>query len=240
VGSLARWQIFAILVAVVAACALVGQRTGGRVFDDLWSQLFWLVAGVLLTTFVLESLLTRDLDARRKREDLFAFQTFTATLLDLLVSMTDRQSDVGRQSMMVAAVRASAEFGQTAKMVVSDLDSARELVSAKYLETYIHISNELRGLAVGYIRVFSRSREEMVELYSGLVALASRWVYRDELSDGARRYVDSLADSDPNKDLRRRAAAQHEREALALVRDTASYLADLARRANLPGATLRP
>ncbi len=85
--SLSRWQVFTLLVATAAVCAILAFRADNKVFDGIFSELFWLLLGVLLTTFALESLLSRDLEERRKREGSFGFRTMCGAALDMLMEM---------------------------------------------------------------------------------------------------------------------------------------------------------
>jgi hypothetical protein len=46
------------LLVVLALLAVAGAATGRPVWDDLWKELFWLVLGVALVTFLVEGLLS--------------------------------------------------------------------------------------------------------------------------------------------------------------------------------------
>lgn len=53
-----RAGMLASLLVVLALLAVAGAAAGKPVWDDLWKELFWLVLGVALVTFVVDSLLT--------------------------------------------------------------------------------------------------------------------------------------------------------------------------------------
>ena len=53
-----RAGMLAILLVVLALLAVAGAATGRPVWDDLWKELFWLVLGVALVTFLIDGLLS--------------------------------------------------------------------------------------------------------------------------------------------------------------------------------------
>ena len=53
-----RATMLAILLVVLALLAVAGAATGRPVWDDLWKELFWLVLGVALVTFLVDALLS--------------------------------------------------------------------------------------------------------------------------------------------------------------------------------------
>jgi hypothetical protein len=53
-----RVRMLAGLLVVLALLAVAGAATGRPVWDDLWKELFWLVLGVALVTFLVEGLLS--------------------------------------------------------------------------------------------------------------------------------------------------------------------------------------
>ena len=53
-----RVRMLAGLLVVLALLAVAGAATGRPVWDDLWKELFWLVLGVALVTFLVEALLS--------------------------------------------------------------------------------------------------------------------------------------------------------------------------------------
>jgi len=53
-----RAGMLASLLVVLALLAVAGAATGRPVWDDLWKELFWLVLGVALVTFLVDGLLS--------------------------------------------------------------------------------------------------------------------------------------------------------------------------------------
>ena len=53
-----RVRILASLLVVLALLAVAGAATGRPVWDDLWKELFWLVLGVALVTFLVDGMLS--------------------------------------------------------------------------------------------------------------------------------------------------------------------------------------
>ena len=53
-----RAGMLASLLVVLALLAVAGAATGRPVWDDVWKELFWLVLGVALVTFLVDGLLS--------------------------------------------------------------------------------------------------------------------------------------------------------------------------------------
>ena len=53
-----RAGMLASLLVVLALLAVAGAATGRPVWDDLWKELFWLILGVALVTFLVDGLLS--------------------------------------------------------------------------------------------------------------------------------------------------------------------------------------
>jgi hypothetical protein len=229
-----RVVVFGTLAVLALGFALAGQVAGGRTFDDAWTQLFWLTVGILVTSFVIQSLLSHDAEARRRREDSFAFRTFTGAMLDQLSGIVGA-APAPQASVMAAAIGSAEEFAAKAADAGRGVRAAGAVDADAYLRGYLDIASGLRNLAVGHTRTFSSSRQQMVDSYGRLMALAARWDYRDELSSRFRKDTATLADPAREQETRQAAAA-----ALEVVRDTAAYLAELAGRATRPGMPAVP
>jgi hypothetical protein len=228
-----RVFIFGVLAILAVACAVVGRVTRRRVLDDALKQGFWLIVGVLLTSFVIESLVSLNLDARRREQDTFAFQTFTGAMLDQLTTIVGVPPEAAT-SVMVSATDSPASFAHSAQAAAQRVRAGRAVDPDAYLVNYLDIGSGLRDLAINHIGIFTSSRRDMVQTYGRLNELASRWRYLDELSSGYRQATDSRSDSDPEKARRKRETAKASAVALQAATETAAYLAEVAARATTP------
>jgi magnesium-transporting ATPase (P-type) len=48
---------FIALAFIALVAAIIGSQNGQDFFSNLWSQIFWLAIGTLVTVFILESIL---------------------------------------------------------------------------------------------------------------------------------------------------------------------------------------
>lgn len=228
--TLSKTAIFLLLALFAAAFLLLGLQSDPAFLPDVWSQLFWLTVGTILTTFVLGTILERDQITRSRREDQFAFRTFTSGMLRLLLEMAGSPPEL--RDLLVRTLFDKREFADAAEKAAQFLSSsAASLNAASYQQYYLDVASGLRDLSRGYIRVFSSSRQEMVDNYCALQALAARWVYSDALTVGYREYTESLSPADEHRRKRELETQRRSKEALETLKDTANFLSVLAQRA---------
>jgi hypothetical protein len=196
---------------------------------------------VLLTSFLLEALLTRDIAYRRRLEDGFAFRTFVAAMMDRLLEIAGREP-VSSGGLIARAADPPAAFAAAAAQVAELVQAADTVQPDAYQRNYIDFGGGLKDLGRNYIRLFARGRDEMASVYLELLDLAGRWEYMDALSSGARRAAEeSRGTSDLQLIERDRARyADAERAALSVAQDTATTLAGLSTKATLGGMPASP
>ena len=224
-----RKIIFVFLIALAVLFGILATVNNPGFLEDIWSQLFWLVTSTLATTFILETILQQDTDARRRREDAFAFRTFVANMLHGLLEMSASDQDLS-QELHQAALFDKARFREVAEKASQTIQAAPTVQGEPYSKHYISMESGLRSLSENYIRLFANSREEMLQTYQTLQSLASRWVFRYELTDSF------IANTAKEPDLTYRQQRQQETdeeaaEAKIVINETAVLLAELARRA---------
>lgn len=222
--------IFILLAVLTAAFAILGIMADEGFFRDLWSQLFWLTAGVIATTFILERILQHDEASRRRAEDAFAFRTFTAYILTKLLEMSECITKF-EDDLFVAALSGKYEFDALANKAAQTIATSTGFRRDVYRRSYLDISNNLRDLARNYIRLFASSREEMVRTYRELEQLAATWEYKDEFSEGYQEYTNSLTPGDDERQRREAKMTQEESEAKVMLSQTATYIGNLAHKA---------
>jgi len=232
--------IFIILIVLAGAFGLLGFRSNSAFFDDLWSQLFWMIIGVIVTVFALETILQQDQEARRRKEDAFAFRTFTANMMRLLLKMGDASSNL-QDDIMKAALAGNKEFATAAEKANAAISSMTNIRADPYDLSGGEILNGLKDLSRNYIRLFSSSQKEMVQTYKDLQELASNWKYRGALTDGFLAYTKSLDPGSRERQEREAETAHQIGEVQQLSIDTARYLMELAQRvARHPGMPAAP
>jgi hypothetical protein len=234
-----RRVVFGTVTVLAAGFAAAGVIRDERVFAGAWNQLSWLTLGILVTSFVIESLLSRDLQAQCRREDQFAFRTFAGEPLERLAGMVGI-APAPQASVMAAAIETPKVFAQVAKAAAERIIAAQTINPDAYTRSYIDVSSALRNLAVGYIRLLASSRREMIEIYGRLLALAACREYRDALSAGFRRSTEEFLDGDSLKATRRQETVRASADALSVVHDTAAFLATLAEHAVRRGTPSAP
>jgi hypothetical protein len=225
--------VFTLLAVVAAVFGYLVATLEHSGFGDIWHEIFWLIVDVLLTSFVIEQLLTRDQEVQRRREDEFAFRTFSGATMDQLRRIVRLPSDT-RQSSVATAVLEPKQFAISMASSASEVSNSDSIDGAIYGESYINISNTLRTIATGYIRLISSNREEMAKNYAELTDLANRWQWFYELT----RAGDVLPSDAPKEPYEReswqRRHQQIESEkasALGVIKETARKLAEVAEHA---------
>lgn len=226
---LSKTVIFIILTFIAALFGILAVKKDATFQTTLWSQLFWLSVGTIATTFLLNAILERDLSARRRREDQFAFRTFTATILSSLLAMIDTRGAVLDQ-LVASALASNKKFAEAARNTSTLVAKATVINPESYDSHYLDVASHLRDLANRFIRLYSKSQQEMLEHYQNLQGLARRWIYRDVFAERSMVYTSSLDPTDPIRQKREAEFSQEIVEVQKLLNDTASYLSDLAGR----------
>ncbi|MFI5116772.1 MAG: hypothetical protein ACHP8B_08735 [Terriglobales bacterium] len=224
VGKPALFVALALIAAVSLRAAL---KSGGKFFDDFWSELFWLSLGIIATTFVLEQILSHNQEVLRRNEDAFAFRTSTGWLMGLLFKMSEPAQNLS-DDLAASALSGNREFAESAERANRMISATTAVEPDVYHQHYLDLSSGLRGLAQSYIRLFSSSREEMLQNYRQLEDLASRWNYSDSLSVSFSRYTASLRADDPVRISREAETESNRLEALNVLKDTGRVLSQLA------------
>ncbi|PTL75546.1 hypothetical protein [Vitiosangium sp. GDMCC 1.1324] len=155
-GFLNRRTLFGTLIAAAVALVLLDRfsQLNLNVFAGFWSELFWLIIGIVVISFVLETLLAHDLERQRREDVEFAFRTFTGAVLDDLLEMV-RTRNPRPPSPMAAALQDLTRFAISAKEVAAHVGTAEGLNLDSYLQRSQNVGSGLRELAVGYVRIFS-------------------------------------------------------------------------------------
>ncbi len=224
---MSKARVFIVLTALAGGLAYVSWRTEAQFEESIWSELFWMTAGSIATTVLLESVLERDAATRRRKEDAFAFRTFTGSLVASLLDISDASPDE-RSAVITAALTDNARFAAAVSAVQMRIVAVSRFSEQRYLEHYLDVSNSLRDLARGYIRLFSSSYDEMVKRYNELLGIARRWEYRDTFRLERVAYWESLDPQDPVRKREQDALAGDRDRVARLLQDTAEYVADLA------------
>jgi hypothetical protein len=219
---------FIALTVVAVVAGIVGSQRSTAFFSDIWSQIFWLAIGTLATVFILESILERANQARRIKNDAFAFRTFAANMLDALLQMVghrQRNQKLGR-----AALEGDKIFSAETITIADTIRRSEAFEPHVYLKYYLDVSNGLRDLARNYIRLYSANQSEMLSEYQELNDLASHWEYRGEFEENARHYAESLESDNPDKLKREQQFDSEVRLAKEAIVSTATKLSELAAR----------
>ena len=224
-------KVILILLAIVSVpLGVQAVRNDPSFAATLWSQLFWLTVGTLATTFVLNAILERGIATRRRKEDRFAFRTFTASVFSSLLTTVNAAASYSTELMTSALADKpgfAKECGDARDFIAGVASFQQDAYSAHYLD----VANHLRELANRFIRLFSNTQQEMLDHYHALQELARRWRYRDVLGQAFTAYTNSLAATDPVRLGREGETMAAEAEVIVLLRETASYLTVLAERA---------
>jgi hypothetical protein len=235
----AKTIIFVILAAAIAVLGLLASRHDPKFAENAWSELFWLIAGALATTILLDSILERSAAARRRREDQFAFRTFTATVLASLLELMGAETQAINE-LMACALIGNEKFASASRKARDIIATVPDIRPPLYNPMYLDIASHLRALSERYIRIYSSTHEEMLEHYQRLQALARRWNYRDALAESAMAHTESMRQDDPVKKTREAEIARHLHDVRQAVDDTAAYLSKVAERvaagAGMPAA----
>jgi hypothetical protein len=219
-------SLLALALAAVGASVWSGQP----LFSDAWSQVFWLAAGTLVTTFVLEAVLQADESARRRSDDAFAYRVFLGTMLVALHRMAGL-SDTSRSVATGEAVFDAKAFAAASEQLSVAIAGATDLDIEAYREKGRDMAGAIMDVSRNYIRVFCADKAEMVRRYLELQELAGRWRYVDELSEG---FIKFTSESDPGSTsrlAREASTAKARTDVLGLVKQTARSLRDTAVRA---------
>jgi hypothetical protein len=212
--------LFILLVLLAVGLAAIAWRTDLEFKGTIWTELFWMITGVIGTTLLLESVLERDAAARRRREDTFAFRTFSGAILTSILEVVEAREE-HRKAIIAAAVTDNVRFASEASNVQEQLAVSTHVSDERYLQVWLDVSNSLRDLARGYIRLFSSSHEEMAQHYYDLRDLALQWNYRGALSPVNKAIWENMRPDDPRR-AQEIDALRNEREAVArLLADTA-------------------
>jgi hypothetical protein len=221
--------LFILLALLAVGLAAIAWRTDLEFQGTIWTELFWMITGAIATTLLLESVLERDAAARRRQEDTFAFRTFSGAILTSILEVVEAREEHSK-AIVAAALADNVRFAAEASNVQDQLAAYTHVNDERYLQVYLDVSNSLRDLARGYIRLFSSSHEEMVQHYYDLRGLARRWDYRGTLSPQHKAIWENMRPDDPRR-AREIDALRNEREAVArLLTDTAKYIAETAHR----------
>lgn len=221
--------VFVLVAAVAVLVGIQAIRHDPKFVESVWSELFWLIAAVLATTFFLDSILERSAEVRRRREDQFAFRTFATTVVAALFELVDADTSAGKQ-VMTSALAGNQEFAAASADARDLIAKATKVRTDLYNARYLDVASHLRSLSERYIRFFSHNHYEMLEYYRSLQALARRWSYRGALEDAYSDFTKSLKPDDPAKKKRDAEFARQLDEARQLLNDTAGCVAELAAR----------
>lgn len=224
---MSKKRLFIVLSIVAAVLALLAWRTGPGFSSNVWNELFWMTTGALATTLLLELVLERDAAARRRREDTFAFRTFSASILTSILEIAEAPEERG-EAVATAAVAGSTVFAAETSKVREEVAASSGVNDQCYLQVYGDISSALRDLAREYVRLFSSSHADMAQQYRALFILARQWEYRDVFRRDRKCYWERLSPGDPER-VREVETLMSERAAVTrLSADTTSYIADAA------------
>jgi len=195
---------FITLLLLAAVFFIAGYYLQEDFLSDLWSQLFLLILGALITTFVLEAILRRDAQQRARAKDAFAFRTFSANILNALQAVVELKQT--NQEVFEAALSDNKRFAKAAAEISSQIELSPGFDPDAYLKYRLDFASGLREFSRGYIRLFTTNRQDMLTEYRELNELANRWLaYIDEFSEGSRNYTATLKPEDSDK-LSREAA----------------------------------
>lgn len=222
-------SIFIALSLIAVVFGILAGRKDVTFEVSIWSQLFWLTVGTIATTFFVNAVLERDLSARRRKEDEFAFRTFTATILYSLLQIV-KAASLSLNQLAVSALESNKKFAEAAEQTRTAIAASAAIEPGLYNAHYLDVASHLRELANRFIRLYSKDHKEMIVHYQDLQELARRWNYKDIFSEGALAYTNSL---EPADRIRIEREAEFSREVAAvkdLLKDTATYLSHLARR----------
>lgn len=226
-GKVWLFFVLSVLTVVAGALALRSESPG---FADFWTNVFWLGLGIVLTTFAIETVIEHDQEVRQRERDAFAFRSFTAHQLGLLLEMCSGPPALAGE-LLEAAVRGGKAFPDTVEKAVGELARLSKVDADLYDQYGGDIANGLRGLASNYIRLFSPDPAGMVANYRKLHHVASRWRYRDALSRGYRNYIASLKPDDPDARVRQAETNAQLAQVFSLVLETGDCLLEITRRA---------
>jgi hypothetical protein len=219
---------FVVLVVLAIVFGGLAWYREADFLAEAWSQLFWLTLATLTTTFVLDAILQRAAEASRRSRDAFAFRSFAAHMLEALsgIVLLSKQGD----QILEAALSGDEAFEAAARGMAGLIEQSSGFDPGAYHRNSQNVASGLRDLSVSYIRLFSASRKDMLDLYKGLNSLANEWGYRDEFSEGWRTYTDSPATIAADRAVREAALQRQIASARTLTISTARQLAQLAAR----------
>jgi hypothetical protein len=225
-----KYLLLGGLLVLAGGAAWLGTSEKADFFSDLWSQVFWLVVGTIVTTFVLEQVLQADDAARRRNEDAFALRTFVGTMISSLRRIANLQV-VSPNPLLGSTLFEPRAFATVALIGVEQILESNQVSPAEYDARRLDIESGLRDLSRNHIRLFCSSRSEMVDQYQILQGLALRWIYLDALVPGFVEYTQSLDPTDVERARRQKATTSAYSQALAVVSETAKYLGEVVSRA---------
>lgn len=224
--------IFGVLAVLALGLAFIGLRSESHFFQDIWHELFWLIIGIIATTFILDAIIEEGQAVRRRNADAFAFRTFAVNLMHLLMRI--KNMEIGKDNLMTSAINGKKEFAETFAKAVHVLTINENPINGdEYNNCNIKVGGSLTDFARNYIRLFCSSKEQMVNSFHHLTELANRWVYKGELVKNSIAYTNSLNDDDKDKATRLRAIAEGTEEVKKLLLETANYVADIVLKASI-------
>jgi hypothetical protein len=217
---------FIALSLLGVVVAVLGYQLEAAFLSDLWSQLFWLVAATLATTFVLEALLQRDAQVRQRSGDAFAFRSFAANLMNAIQEIAGLEPK--NEKLFEAALSGDKQFEAAMAEVGSLIEKSEGFEPSKYARYYLDVASGLRDLSKNFIRLFSTTRREMLAQYQELNELANHWDYKDEFSERSQEYTASLKADNPDRAAREATLRRQISSVRDLVAKTATRLVKLA------------
>jgi hypothetical protein len=228
--SLNKPIIFLTLTIIAAYAGYFAVLHESAFLENIWSELFWLVAATITTTFVLEAILQYDQNAIRRDEDRFAYRTFTATMLEMILEMCDSPSELS-DNLMEAAIYGKKQFLKAVTNANEHISLSRVFLGDIYIRHYLDIASGLRDISRNSIRLFASNRKEMVYIYKEMQELASQWDYKDELDSAYQEYTKSLDVTSEERIIREKNIETEMQLVENVIKNTSSRLLDLTRKA---------
>ena len=226
---MSKIYIFIALTLLAIVFGLLAIKNDATFENTFWSQLFWLSAGTVATTFLVQTVLQRDLSVRQRKEDRFAFRSFSATIFRFLCQITGCEAGLLSQ-ITLSALEGDKQFAEIMKQTTIIITDADTIKSELYHSYYLDIASHIRDIANRFIRLYSKNQKEMIEHYQNLQDLAQRWNYKDILSKDSQDYTNSLDMNDRNRKKRETYFSEEIAEVKTLLKETAAYLSVLAER----------